>query len=89
MVNKIKKSMRISHKNIDDDIQRNIDTCKLDLRVAGVYGSDGDELITKACELYTKWQHDYQGKGEQFEKAYRNLKDALALCGDYNVRPTD
>ena len=89
VVIEIKKSMRISHDALDDDIKRNIDTCKLDLNIAGVYGKDDDKLIVKACELYTKWQHDYQGKGEQFEKAYRNLKDALALCGDYNVRPTD
>lgn len=85
----IKKSIRISHNNLDDDIQNNIDACKLELNIAGVYWKDEDMLIQKACELYVKWQYDYLGKGEQFERAFRNLKDALALSGDYNVRPDD
>ena len=42
-----------------------------------------DELIHKAIELYVKAQNDYNGKGEQFEKAYQKLSDSLALCGDY------
>ena len=86
MLQKMKKSMRISHNDLDSDIERNIETCKLDLNVAGVWFKNVDSLIEKAIELYLKWQYDYGGKGEQFEKAYRNLKDALGLCGDYNVR---
>ena len=91
MVKQIKKSMRISHSALDDDIQMNIETCALDLGVAGVYFDEDepDNLIQKAFELYTKWQFDFMGKAEQFERAYKNLKDALALCGDYNVRPED
>lgn len=89
MVDKIKKSMRISHTALDEDIESNITICKADLELAGVYCKDGDALSQKACELYVKWQYDYLGKGEQFEKAYKNLKDALALSGDYNVRPAD
>ena len=87
MVKQIKKTMRISHNALDDDIQNNIDTCKIDLNVAGVYFAQPDNLVKKAFELYAKWQFDYMGKAEQFERAYKNLKDALALCGDYNVRP--
>ena len=89
MVEQIKNSMRISHTVLDDDIQNNIDSCTLDLGVAGVYFAEPDNLIQKAFELYAKWQFDYMGKAEQFERAYKNLKDALALCGDYNVRPED
>lgn len=89
MLKDIKLSMRISHDGIDHDIENNIETCKLDLKIAGIYWKDDDKLLQKACELYVKWQFDYAGKGEQFEKAYRNLRDALALCGDYNVRSAD
>lgn len=44
-----------------------------------------DELITKACELYCKWQYDYMGKGERFEKNYSCLRDAMSMGGDYIV----
>ena len=81
--------MRISHDALNDDISGNIEICKLDLEMAGVYCKETDKLYQKACELYCKWQNDYMGKGEQFEKSYRSLKDAMALCGDYNVRPAN
>lgn len=81
--------MRISHNKLDDSITDDIESCKTELQMAGVYCKDTDQLLQKACELYVKWQNDYGGKGEQFEKAYNKLKDAMALCGDYNVRPTD
>lgn len=89
MLNKIKKSMRISHDALNETILEDIEICKMDLSVAGVYCNDDDKLLQKACELYIKWQNNYLGKGEQFEKAYRSLKDAMALCGDYNVRPSN
>lgn len=89
MIETIKLSMRISHNALDSDIQKNIEICKRDLFIAGVYCKEDDELLSKACELYVKWQYDYMGKGEQFGKSYQKLKDAMALCGDYNVRSTD
>ena len=89
MLDKIKKTMRISHDKLDDSIRDDIEICKKELEMAGVYAKDADQLLQKACELYVKWQNDYGGKGERYEKAYNKLKDAMALCGDYNVRPTD
>ena len=89
MLEEIKQSMRISHNALNNNILDDIEICKIDLSIAGVYCEDNDKLLQKACELYVKWQNNYLGKGEQFEKAYRSLKDAMALCGDYNVRPSN
>ena len=90
MLKKIKLSLRISHNAIDDDISSNIDTCMLDLIRVGVHKSiavnnSTDALICKAAELYCKWQYDFNGKGDKFEKAYISLRDALSLCEDYNT----
>lgn len=55
MLNKIKKSMRISHSQLDDDIQGNIDACLLDLKRVGIPNPDTtDALILKAVEMYCK-----------------------------------
>lgn len=86
MLDKIKKSMRISHDKLDDSITDDIEICKKELEMAGVYCKDTDPLLQKACELYAKWQNDYGGKGERYEKAYNKLKDAMALYGDYIVQ---
>ena len=90
MLKKIKLSMRISHNAIDEDINSNIDVCMLDLQRVGVHktiavNDSKDPLINKAAELYCKWQYDYNGNGDKYEKAYNNLRDALSLCDDYNT----
>lgn len=82
----IRLSMRISHDKLDGDIQRNIDTCLLDLKRVGVDTAKESELLDKACELYCKWQCDYMGKGEQHEKNYNALRDALSLSREYRER---
>lgn len=83
MLEKIKLKMRISHDGINEDIQQNIDACLLDLERVGVNSSKDTELRTKAVELYCKWQFDYAGKGELFEKNYEKLRDAMSLCELY------
>ena len=94
LVDRIKTSMRISHNLLDQEILENLETCALDLERAGVQPflvKDGmidrtkfkDKLVEKAGELYYKWQTDFQEKGDQFERAYKSLRDALSLSGDY------
>lgn len=88
MLERIKLSMRISHSALDDDFKDNIAACMLDLQRVGVHANiavdtSKDALIRKAAELYCKWQDDFNSKGEQYQKAYESLRDALSLCKAY------
>lgn len=94
LVYRIKDSMRISHNLLDQEILENIESSTLDMERVGIQPfsiENGevnreklkDKLIEKAAELYCKWQADFQGKGEKYEKAYNSLRDALSLCDDY------
>ena len=90
---KIKSSLRIRHNSLDDEIEDNIETCLHLLRGVGISSSKAclepeDKLIQKACELYCKWQLDFDGKGERFERAYEGLRDFLALGGEYTNEVT-
>lgn len=94
MLEKIKLSLRIFHNMLDTDITNNIASCMLDLKRVGVgathaVDTSDDALICKAAELYCKWQYDFGGKGEQFQKAYENLRDAISLCGSYAESVSD
>ena len=73
MLEEIKLSMRISHDKLDADIQRNIDACFLDLERVGVDSSLDSALLIRACELFCKWQYDYCGKGERYQKNYESI----------------
>lgn len=88
MLDKIKLSIRRFHNVLDSEIESNIETCMYDLQRVGVsekyaVSTSKDPLIYKAAELYCKWQEDYNGKGDQYQKAYEKLRDAISLCDTY------
>lgn len=86
MLSQVKESIRIKHDKLDSDLQGHIDACKADLKRAGVTKIDEtDALITQAIKIYVKWQVNYEGQADRFMRAYESLRDALSLCGDYNV----
>ena len=81
----VKKALRITHKQLDDVIQSDIDSCLLDLKRVGILRIDEeDALIKKLVELYTKGEEDYQGKGDRYRAAYEKMRDAVSMCGEYN-----
>lgn len=85
-VEKIRRSMRINHTLLDEEIEKNINTALRDMRRVGVCVPEDDDLTDKACELYVKSQFDYQGKGDQYQKNYENLRDAMSMSGEYREK---
>ncbi|MCI5680173.1 MAG: hypothetical protein MR278_09425 [Bacteroidales bacterium] len=82
-----KTALRISHDKLNNDIQSNIEACKKDMERVGITGMDDtDPLIHKAIELFLKWQYNFMAEGEKYERAYKEMRDGLSLCGDYNDR---
>ena len=91
---KIKKSLRIKHNSLDDEIESNIEICLLLLKGVGISEEKAcadtqGMLIFKACELYCKWQFNFEGQAERYQKAYEGLRDFLSLGGDYTNAVTD
>ena len=86
MLEKIKTALRISHNQLDSEIQDVIDAAMTSLMAAGVHsaGHESDPLIVNAVKLYAKWQMNYMDKSDQFEKAWKAAVVMLSLCGDYN-----
>lgn len=81
----VKTNLRISTNALNDDIQGDINAALLELGIAGVPDADeADALVVKAVKLYCRWQNDFGSKGEQYGKAFENLKIAMALSSDYN-----
>lgn len=83
---KIKKALRISHDQLDDEIQDVINACKLDLNVSGVIAfNEEDPLIIRAAILYSKAHIGLMDNDSmKYAQSYHALKVSLALCGDYN-----
>lgn len=80
---KIKKDLRISHSKLDEDIQDNIEACKLDLKRVGIDVTKSDVLLEKAIKLYIRWQYNFENQADMYRNAYESLRNALSLCEDY------
>lgn len=96
ILEQIKKSQRITHNALDDILRTDIDAGAGELLRVGVnpYVSDGsisdNPLIRKAIELYAKGMEDFEEKGSTYMASFKELRDSMALSGDYyNVQRTD
>jgi len=86
MLEKIKKSLRISNNAFDDEISDLIDSALIDLKISGVVKQDEtDPLIIRAVTIYCKAHFGYNENSEKFQNSYDLLKTHLVLSGDYNV----
>ena len=82
-LDKVKKDLRISHSKLDEDIQDNIEACKLDLKRVGIDVTKSDVLLEKAIKLYLRWQYNFENQADRYRNAYESLRNALSLCEDY------
>ena len=88
MLEKIKLACRYRTATFDEEIKMYIKSCKNDLILGGVQETkivDTDESIQTTVIAYCKWQLNFQGQGERWEKIYKNLKTSLALDSRYNT----
>lgn len=86
MLEIVKNSLKISTNIFDADLRRMIEACKIDLCMSGIKKIDEENaLIQQAIILYCKvnFERKPDVETDRLEKAYRNLKIAISLCGDY------
>lgn len=87
MLEKIKKVLRISNNSYDEEITDLINTCKTDLKLAGVAPSninESDPMISQAIKCYCKGYFGFDNnEAERFIRSYESLKSFL--CLNYNV----
>lgn len=83
LTQKLKKRLRISTDTLNEEIEDLVNSCKNDLKLSGIQGSEEDPLYYQAIVLYLKTHFGNNDQSERFEQAYLSLKVAMALSGDY------
>lgn len=78
-VEDVRKALRISGDSLDDEITSTMAAAQFDLASGGMKDKTDNALVDMAVKLYARWQFDYCGKGPQYEAAYHDLKNVLAL----------
>ena len=79
----LKDMLREKSSVADTEIRDLIESCVLELKIAGVQGKLTDPLYRQAVKLYAKAHFGYDSDSEKFLKAFQNLRDSMALSGEY------
>jgi len=76
-----RQAIRITGTALDTELSEEIETCKSMLRMGGVReGFTGSAMERAAIRTYVRWQHNYMGEAERWERNFGQLRDAMALC---------
>lgn len=80
-LDEVRTALRITTKTLDGEIQSTMSAAVIDLKNAGVVEpQENNALINMAIILYARWQFNFLDRGPEYEKAYRELENSLALA---------
>ena len=81
----LKRSLRITHDRLDDDIESDVAACMADLKLVGViYADEKDPLIFNAIKLWCRSLYtDDPAKGAEYLRRYESLKGSLMMAEGY------
>lgn len=85
ILSEIKKSLRITGTALDDVLQANIEACLMDLEDAGIDSSRLDNKVVKAVEMYCKWQMNFNGEADRYEKHYQKMSDTMEKQANHRL----
>lgn len=89
LIEEIKRDIRVKSSAADGEIKGLIEACLAEMRLAGVHITQLDALAKQAVILYCKGHYGYDEKTDGFLMAYRALRDAMALSGEYEEEKDD
>ena len=86
MLENVKKALRITHNELDDEIAELIDIAKVDLSFAGVEFNEFKPMRRQAVRFYCLANFGKNPDFEKYNTAYERLKTVLTMGVDnYDV----
>jgi hypothetical protein len=80
----MRNMVRVTGKYLDNELEDLHNAFLMDLSRAGVNTIPEDMSLVKSCErMYLRWQQNYNGEAERYERSYKELRDALSLASEY------
>lgn len=76
--------VRVTGKYLDNELEDLQNAFLMDLSRAGVNTIPSDNSLVKNClRAYLRWQQNYNGEAERYERSYKELRDDLSLASEY------
>ncbi len=80
----VKKALRITTSDFDDELESLIRSAKADLMLSGVKVlTDNNPLVMQAIKLYCKAHFGDNDNNNKFLNAYQALKISMSLAGEF------
>lgn len=80
----MRNMVRASGKYLDSELEDLQNAFLMDLSREGVNTIPEDASLVKAClRCYLRWQQNYNGEAERYERSYKELRGALSLASEY------
>lgn len=86
LLDRMKAHLRLTGNALDEVIKQDIDTALIDMTDAGIDISSMDGKICKAVELFLRWQLNFNGEAERYQKNYRSLCDMMSKQKNYILK---
>lgn len=85
LLDELKTILRVRSAAFDEDeILPLVEACKVDMYISGVNAIDEADALTKqAIKLYVKANFGYAEDTEKYRRAYKALRDSMALSAKY------
>ena len=85
MLEKLRKALRITHTQLDDEIEGLVEVAKADMKLSGIVKiAEEDPMIYQAIKTYVKAEYEVDiAKSTKYRESYDLLKCHLALCSEY------
>lgn len=82
---KVRQDLRISHRQLDDDLRDQVDACLADLIMCGIQiPSEEDPIVLNAIKLWCRANYtDDTGKAAAYQARYDALKGSLQMAEGY------
>ena len=84
MFEKVKRALRMTNDDLDEDIKLAINSALLELGRVGVDTTGDNELITTGAILYCWFYFNFHNDGERYKAAFDVLRDSLSVSGAYS-----
>ena len=86
VLEKVRKELRITTEDFDEEINDLIEACLLDLGIAGVEGFDSDDkLVLRAVITYCKAHFGESDQYDRYKASYDEQKAPMSMATGYTV----
>lgn len=89
LIEELKRIIRTKSSDAELELTGLVEACRKELEFAGIYGTEIDPTYRQAIRLYCKAHYGYDADTQGFRDAYKSLRDAMALSGDYQKEGMD